>query len=112
MIMIQILFFVMGMFIDPVGIMFSTVPVLLFILLAFIFDLIWFGVLFLINMEVAFITPPLGFALYVIKGVVPEVPLNDIISGGLRFCLGTVVVLALVMVFPQIALWLPTRMVQ
>lgn len=111
MIMIQVLFVIMGMFIDPVGIMFTTVPLLHPIVVAFGFDPIWFGVLFLINMEIAIVTPPLGFGLYIIKGIVPdEVTLSDIIWGGLRFCLATVVVLALVMAFPQIALWLPAMM--
>ena len=111
MIMVQVLFIVMGMFIDPVGIMFTTIPILHPIMVAFGFDPVWFGVLFLINMEIAIITPPLGFGLYIIKGIVPdEVSLGDIISGGLRFCLATIVVLGLVMAFPEIALWLPRTM--
>lgn len=111
MVMIQLMFIVLGMFIDPVGIMFTTVPILYPLLIALDFNLIWFGVLFLINMELAMITPPVGFSLYIIKGIVGDrVPLSDIISGSLRFSSATVVVLALVMAFPQIALWIPNQM--
>lgn len=109
-VMIQVLYIILGMFIDPMGIMFTTVPVLYPLLQAFGFDMVWFGVLFLINMELAIVTPPLGFGLYIIKGIVPQVPLSDIIKGGLRFSVATVAVLGILMAFPQIALWLPAQM--
>lgn len=110
--LIQLLFVVLGMFVDPVGIMFTTVPILAPIVVTFGFDLTWFGVLYLINMELAHVTPPLGFGLYIIKGIVPDdVSLADVLWGSMRFCLATVVVLALVMAFSDIALWLPSTMV-
>ncbi|MDO8567388.1 MAG: TRAP transporter large permease subunit [Dehalococcoidales bacterium] len=109
--MIQVMFIVLGCFVDPIGIMFTTVPILQPIVEAFGFDLIWFGVLFLVNMEMAHVTPPLGFSLFIIKNIVGDkVALSDIIWGSLVFCIGTLAVLILIMAFPEIALWLPGKM--
>jgi len=89
-----------------------TVPMLAPLMEALGFDLVWFGVMFVVNMELAEITPPLGLNLYVMKAVAPEgITLNDIIIGSIPFMLLDVVGLVLVIVFPQLILWLPSTMI-
>src|SRR5690606_9057900 len=70
-IFIQILLVFLGMVLDPVGIMLITLPVFLPIVTAAGFDPVWFGVLFIINMEIGYMTPPFGFNLFYLKGIVP-----------------------------------------
>jgi tripartite ATP-independent transporter DctM subunit len=99
-----------GCFLPPVAIILMVMPVLTPVLEANQFDLIWFAVILTINMEVGLITPPVGLNLYVLKGVAPSVPLTTVLRGSMPFViimLGTMVLLA---VFPDIALWLPNRM--
>ncbi len=102
----------MGMFIDPVSIIIITVPILLPILTALQFDFIWFGVVLLVNMGMALITPPLGFALYIVKGILgDQVTLGEVLRGSLIFVIGEAVLIALLIAFPIIALWLPNMMI-
>lgn len=110
-ILIQLMYVVLGMFIDPVGMIIVTVPILHPVVVGLGFDVIWFGVLLLINIEMALITPPVGFTLYILQGIAPkEVKFSDILAGCFIFAMADVVVMAIVMVFPQIALWLPSKM--
>ena len=75
------------------------------------FDLIWFGIMFVVNMELAEITPPLGLNLYVMKAVAPpEVSLRDIIRGSIPFMILDIVGLAMVIIWPGLVLWLPSKM--
>ena len=76
------------------------------------FEFIWFGVVLMVNMGMALITPPLGFALYIVKGILGEqVTLSEVLRGSLVFVIGEVVCIGLLMVFPIIALWLPNMMI-
>ena len=112
MILIQVLLFFMGMFIDPVSIIIITIPILIPVLQALQFDFIWFGVVLMVNMGMALITPPLGFALYIVKGILGEqVTLNEVLRGSLVFVIGEVACIGILMVFPIIALWLPNMMI-
>jgi len=111
-IMVQLVWIIMGTFMDAISIMLVTVPLLLPMILGLGFDPIWFGVLFLINSETATITPPVGFNLYIIKGIVPEdVTLGHIIRGAMAFMIADLVTLGVIMAFPQLALWLPSKMI-
>ena len=104
----QLILFVLGMFIDPIGIMMITLPVFLPLSKELGFDLIWFGVLFTINMELAFISPPFGMTLFYMKGVVPNsISMGDIYRSVLPFMALEVLGLGLVILFPQLVLWLP-----
>jgi len=88
-----------------------TVPMLAPLMQALGFDLIWFGVMFVVNMELAEITPPLGLNLYIMKAVAPPgITLNDIILGSIPFMVLDIVGLILVIVWPQLILWLPSTM--
>jgi len=77
------------------------------------FDPLWFGVLFTINMEMAYITPPFGFNLFILRGVAPpEVTMTDIYRSVGPFVLLQALCLVLVMIWPELALWLPSLMKQ
>jgi tripartite ATP-independent transporter DctM subunit len=107
----QLILFTLGMFIDPIGIMMITLPVFLPLSEELGFDLIWFGVLFTINMELAFISPPFGLNLFYMKGVVPSsISMGDIYRSVLPFIALEVLGLVLVILFPQLVLWLPNAM--
>jgi len=104
----MIIIFFLGMVLDPVGIMMITLPVFIPIITALGFDPIWFGILFVINMEIGYKTPPFGFNLFYLKGVVPpSVTMNDIYKSIIPFVLVEIVGIILIMIFPEIATWLP-----
>jgi len=104
----MIIIFFLGMVLDPVGIMMITLPVFIPIITALGFDPIWFGILFVINMEIGYKTPPFGFNLFYLKGVVPpSVTMSDIYKSIIPFVLVEIVGIILIMIFPEIATWLP-----
>jgi tripartite ATP-independent transporter DctM subunit len=107
---INVFLLVAGCFLPPVAIIVMVMPILTPVLEAANFDLIWFAVILTINMEVGLITPPVGLNLYVLKGVAPDVPLSTVLRGSLPFVLIMFLTIVLITIFPQIALWLPGRM--
>lgn len=107
-IFIQVIIFLMAMVLDPAGIMMICVPIFLPVVTALGFDPVWFGILFIINMEIGYMTPPFGFNLFYMKGVVPpSISMMDIYRSVIPFTIVELVGLALVMIFPAIVLWLP-----
>jgi tripartite ATP-independent transporter DctM subunit len=110
--MLAINFFLLvaGCFLPPVAIILMVMPVLQPVLEANQFDMIWFAVILTINMEVGLITPPVGLNLYVLKGVAPDVPLTTVLRGSMPFVFIMLATMVLICVFPQIATWLPDRM--
>ena len=101
----------MGCMMDPAGIIMLTAPILAPLIDALGFNPLWFGVMFVVNMELAEISPPLGLNLYVMKGIAPsEVELNDILSGAIPFMVLDVIGLILIIAFPQLVTWLPSTM--
>jgi len=110
-IMMQVIILFMGMFFDTVSIMMITIPIFFPIVKALGYDPLWFGVLFLLNIEMSVTTPPFGLSLYVMKGVAPpDTTMADIIRAALPFLGLDALAMALMMVFPQIVLWLPSVM--
>lgn len=108
----QFIFFIFGMFLDPVGIMMIFCPIFTPIVEALGFDLLWFGVLFTINMEMAYITPPFGFNLFIMKGIVPPgITMGDIYKSIWPFVALQMVCLAVCMLWPDLILWLPSKMI-
>jgi len=115
---VVILFYlVLGMFMDSFSIMVTTIPVILPILKSMQIDLVWFGVLAVILTEAGLITPPFGLNLFVIQGLrqrtagqVGEGTIRDVYTGVLPFFAMMLVLIVLLMLFPQIAVWLPTTM--
>ena len=100
---INLLLIFLGCFMETLSIIVITAPILIPIVSAFGWDLIWFGIILTINMEMALITPPVGLNLFVVQGVVRDVPLEKIIRGTLPYVLIMAAVLALVAVFPNLA---------
>lgn len=108
--LIMVFLLIIGMFLDIVSIILISTPILLPVIVALGFSPIWFGVIMIIACEMAVITPPVGLNLYVIKGIAPQISLNDIIRGALPFVLVEALAILILIVFPQIALWLPGMM--
>jgi len=101
--MMQIMFLIMGAFMDWVGIVLLAMPVFLPIVLALGFDPIWFGILFCVNMQVSFLSPPFGPAAFYLKSVAPpHISLTDIFRGFGPFIVIQLIVLACVMFFPEV----------
>ncbi|MEX5729999.1 tripartite ATP-independent transporter DctM subunit [Rhodovulum iodosum] len=117
-ILMQILLVILGMFLDWVGILLLCVPIFVPIIKALgaqAFGLsdpgdlvLWFGVLYLVNMQMSFLSPPFGYALFYLRGVAPpEIPMTDIFKAALPFLFLQVVGLAVCMLYPQVITWLP-----
>jgi len=109
----QFIFFVLGMFLDPGAIVMLCTPIFFPLIKELGFDPLWFGVLFVVNMEMSYLTPPFGFNLFYMKAVVPEgVTMSDIYRSIIFFVLLQAVGLGLIMAFPQIVLWLPNTLIK
>ncbi|WP_439560942.1 TRAP transporter large permease [Roseinatronobacter sp.] len=107
-ILMQISFILMGMFLDDTAMLVIVAPLYVPIVRMLEFDLIWYGVLYTITCQIAYMTPPFGYNLFLMRAMAPkEVSLIDIYRSIVPFVGVMVIGLALVMIFPQIALWLP-----
>ena len=101
-------YLVLGCFIDEISILLITLPVYIPLLISLGFDMVWFGVVYLMTAEISALTPPFGIALFMMKGVAPdEVTLMDIWKSIGPFIAIMFVVLVALVVFPQLALWMP-----
>ncbi|KPN63606.1 C4-dicarboxylate TRAP transporter large permease protein DctM [Aliiroseovarius sp. xm-m-379] len=101
-------YFVLGMFLDDFAIVFITVPLFVPIVRDLGFDTTWFAVLFILSMQSAYLTPPFGYNLFYMRSVAPpEITIVDIYKAALPFVVLQIIGLALVVAFPEIALWLP-----
>jgi len=107
----SIIYLILGAFLDPLGIILITIPVLVPMFAALNLDLIWFGVLVVKYVEIGLLTPPVGFNVYVVKNAVGEqIPLETIFKGCFWFLGCEVIIMTLLITFPQISLWLPATM--
>jgi tripartite ATP-independent transporter DctM subunit len=111
-ILTQVMLIILGMFIDPFGIVLLTVPIFLPVISALGFDKLWFAILFNVNMQIALISPPFGGALFFLKGTRRDIPMSDIFRAAFPFCGLQLLGLTLCIVFPQICLWLPNNMIK
>lgn len=110
-IVMQVIILFLGGFLDVVSIMMITLPIFVPVVKTLGFDAIWFAVIFLINIEMAGISPPFGLSLFVMKGVTSsETSMGDIYRAALPFIGLSIIAMAIVMTFPKIALWLPGLM--
>ena len=106
--LMQLVLLILGMVMDTVGIIMITVPIFIPIIAALGFDPVWFGVLFIINMEIGFLTPPFGYNLFYLKGVAPPgVTMGDLYRSIIPFVLLMVAGLLICIAFPEIILYLP-----
>lgn len=102
---VNLMFFVLGMFLDAVSIILITLPILLPILAFFDFNLIHFAIIMTINMELAMITPPVGLNLFVVSGITRE-KVGNVVMGVIPFYAVLILGLVAVIIFPGLALWL------
>jgi len=107
-IVMQLSFFVLGCFLDDTAILFICMPLYVPIVADLGFDLVWFGILYVVNMQMAFLTPPFGYNLFYMKGIVPKsITMGDLYRSVLPFIALQALGLIMVMIFPKIAMWLP-----
>ena len=98
----------LGMFMEQISMMLLTVPIFFPLAQTLGFDLVWFGLIMLLALEISFTTPPFGLLLFVMKGVSPpDTTMREIYSAAIPFILCSLVLVGLLVAFPQIALWLP-----
>ncbi len=110
MLMIIGFYIVLGMFMETFSMMLTTVPVVFPIVIEMGFDPIWFGILITVLMETALITPPIGVNLYVVHGIRSRGGnFNDVSIGALPFVIAMFIMVALLLIYPQLAVWLPRQ---
>ncbi len=110
MVVIVLLYLVLGMFMESLSMMVATVPIITPVVITLGFDPVWFGVLMMLLVETALITPPVGFNLFVVQGVRPRGQIHDVIVGALPFVLTLMIMIAALIVWPELALWLPRNL--
>jgi len=103
-------YIVLGMFVEGISMIFLTVPIFAPVVQALGFDLVWFGVVVVMVVEISLITPPIGLNVFVLKSMLPDVPLSSIYRGIMPFFVADIVRLLLVLFFPPIVLFLPQLM--
>jgi tripartite ATP-independent transporter DctM subunit len=105
---IQALLIVLGMFVDAVSLMVVTTPILLPLILGMGYDPLWFGIVLVINLELAVVTPPVGLNLYTLRGVCPFLSIEEIIRSSIPFLMVELAALVLFTLVPPLSLWLPS----
>jgi len=106
--MIMVMIFLLGWPLEWVPIVMIIIPIILPLVEALGFNLTWFAILVAVNLQTAWLSPPVALSAYFLKGVVPEWDLKDIYIGMMQFMALQVFGLILIIIFPKIALWLPT----
>ncbi|MGE3643082.1 MAG: TRAP transporter large permease [Beijerinckiaceae bacterium] len=109
---IMLIYVVLGMFLEGFAMLVLTLPIVIPIVKALNFDLIWFGVIMVIVLEMGLISPPVGINCFVVKGLVPDVPMSTVFRGVLPFWLAMLAGVVILAAFPQIALFIPNAMIR
>jgi len=104
---VMFFFFIGGCFMDALGMIMLTIPIFFPVAVALGYDPIWFGVVIVLVTELGVITPPVGINVYVVNGIATDVPLEVIFKGAIPFVLTLLSYLIIMIIFPQIALFLP-----
>ena len=107
MLMIVLIMILIGCFMETLSMLLTMAPLVTPIVVALGFDPVWFGILLMVLLETALITPPIGINLYVVQGLRKTGPMMDVMKGALPFVLTMFVMLGLLLAFPGLALWLP-----
>jgi len=101
---------VLGMFIETLSLMVVTIPIVVPLVAALGFDVIWFGILMIVLVEMALITPPVGLNLYVVQSARGEGRIGQVMIGALPYVLVMLVMVVALIAMPEIALWLPSSL--
>lgn len=104
------LYVFLGMFLDAIGMMMLTLPIIFPAVMALGYDPIWFGIIIVKMCEICLITPPVGLNVYIVRSVAPDIPLEEIFRGIIPFVVMDVLTVALFIAFPQIITFLPNQM--
>jgi C4-dicarboxylate transporter DctM subunit len=102
-----VFYLILGMFMETLSMMVATIPITTPIVVAAGYDPVWYGILVVLLMEAALLTPPVGMNLFVVQGIRERGDLNDVIIGTLPFIITLFAMIALIVAFPGIAMWLP-----
>lgn len=110
MVTICVIYVLLGMVLESMSMILLTIPILFPIVVGLGFDPVWFGILIVMVVELALITPPIGLNVYMMRSVLPDVPLRTIFAGVFLFLVPDLAKLVLIVLFPGIVLWLPSMM--
>jgi C4-dicarboxylate transporter, DctM subunit len=108
MMIIMLVLVLLGMLVDAVSLIVVTTPILLPLIQTLGYDPLWFGIILVMNLEIAVITPPVGLNLYALHGVCPDLKIEEIMRSILPFVLVQFAMLMIFVLFPSLSLWLPT----
>ncbi|MGQ9696046.1 MAG: TRAP transporter large permease [Thermodesulfobacteriota bacterium] len=109
--MMMVVIFILGMLIDWIGILFIVVPIFTPVIQSLGFDVLWFSLVVCVNLQMSFISPPFAYSIFYLKGVAPpQVNIGHIIKGVIPFLILQAIGTLLVIIFPQLILWLPSKM--
>jgi TRAP-type C4-dicarboxylate transport system permease large subunit len=107
-VVVVVFYLILGCFMETLSMMITTIPIVAPVMFQLGFDPVWYGIVMVILIEMALITPPVGLNLFVVQSLRKSGALNDVIAGSLPFVLAMLAMIALLAVFPGIALWLPS----
>lgn len=110
-VIIIVIYMFLGMFLEGIAMLVLTIPVVIPIAIALDWDLIWFGIIIVIVLEMGMISPPVGINVFVVKSIAPDVPMGQIFRGIWPFWFAMVAMIVLLIIFPQIAMFLPQTLV-
>ena len=102
-----VMYLVLGCFFDALSMLVLTLPFVAPVIKNLGFDFIWFGIVYVVLAEIGLVTPPYGLNLFVLKGVVPKYEITTIFMGTLPFLIPTLILVVLLILFPELVLWLP-----
>lgn len=108
--LIILMYLVLGCFLDALAMVILTMPFVLPIMVSLDFSLVWFGIILVEMVEIGLVTPPFGLNVFVLRGVQPDISLGDIFRGAIGYTIPNFCVVILLIIFPQIALFLPSTM--
>ena len=108
---INIFLLILGCFIPPAAVILMVAPLLLPIIQGLGFDPVWFAVIMTVNLEIGLVTPPVGLNLYVVKSIAPDIPMSKVLLGAAPFVLIDCLLIVILCIWPQLALWLPNKMI-
>lgn len=108
--LIILIYIILGSVMDALAMVVVTIPIILPLIESMNLDLIWFGVIIVLVMETAMITPPIGMNCFVLRGAAPELELGEIFKGAAIFIIPILLLIGILYLFPDIALYLPNNM--
>ncbi len=110
-IIINIFLLLLGCFIPPAAVILMVAPLLIPIIKGLGFDPVWFAVIMTVNLEIGLVTPPVGLNLYIVKNIAPDIPMSHVLLGVMPFIIIELIVITCVCIWPELALWLPNKMI-